>query len=93
MIAPKAKLTDGLFDVVNIGDMKSAKIILNVYSLYRGTHLALPEVRATRASRVEATPLDSKQKIMIEVDGELPGMLPAVFEVLPSALNVRVPTP
>jgi YegS/Rv2252/BmrU family lipid kinase len=92
MIAPKAKLTDGLFDVVNIGDMKSAKIILNVYTLYRGTHLTLPEVKATRASRVEARPLDSKQKIMIEVDGELPGMLPAVFEVVPSALSIRVPT-
>jgi YegS/Rv2252/BmrU family lipid kinase len=90
-IAPRAKLTDGRFDIVNIGDMKSAKIILNVYTLYRGTHLTLPEVKATRAKRIEATPLDPKNKVMIEVDGELPGMLPAVFEVVPSALRLRIP--
>jgi YegS/Rv2252/BmrU family lipid kinase len=90
-IAPKAKLSDGLLDVVNIGDMKSAKIILNVYTLYRGTHLSLPEVRSTRSYRIEARPLDRDEKIMIEVDGELPGILPALFEVVPSALNIRVP--
>ena len=90
-IAPRAKLTDGRLDVVNIGDMKSAKIILNVYTLYRGTHLTRPEVKATRAKRIEATPMNSGEKIMIEVDGELPGMLPAVFEIVPSALRLRVP--
>jgi diacylglycerol kinase (ATP) len=89
MIAPKAKLTDGSFDVVNIGDMKSAKIIFNVYALYRGTHLTLPEVKATRAKRIEAKPLNSGDEIMIEVDGELPGMLPAVFEIVPLALKLR----
>ena len=90
-IAPKAKLTDGCLDVINIGDMKSAKIILNVYTLYRGTHLSLPEVKATRAKRIEAAPLDPDHKIMIEVDGELPGTLPAVFESVPSALKIRTP--
>ena len=90
-IAPKAKLTDGCLDVVNIGDMKSARIILNVYTLYRGTHLTMPEVKATRAKRIEAKPLDAAQKIMIEVDGELPGTLPAVFESIPSALRIRTP--
>jgi len=91
MIAPKAKLTDGRLDVVNIGDMKSAKIILNVYTLYRGTHLSLPEVKATRAKRIEARPLHPNHEIMIEVDGELPGKLPAVFEIVPSALKLRIP--
>ncbi|MFL6468633.1 MAG: diacylglycerol/lipid kinase family protein [Pyrinomonadaceae bacterium] len=91
-IAPSAKLTDGCFDVVNIGDMKSAKIILNVYTLYRGTHLTLPEVKATRAKRVEAHPLDPAANVMIEVDGELPGKLPAVFEIVPTALKLRIPS-
>lgn len=90
-IAPKAKLTDGCLDVVNIGDMKSARIILNVYTLYRGTHLTMPEVKSTRAKRIEARPLDADRKIMIEVDGELPGTLPAVFEAVPSALRIRIP--
>ncbi len=90
-IAPGAKLNDGKFDVVNIGDIKTAKIILNAYKLYNGSHLELKEVKATHARRVEISPAETNQIIDIEVDGELPGRLPAVFEIVPNALNVRVP--
>ncbi|MEP7214534.1 MAG: diacylglycerol kinase family protein [Acidobacteriota bacterium] len=90
-IAPDAKLTDGLLDVVNIGDIRTAKILLNAFTLYRGTHLDLSEVKCTLARRVEARPADGHPEIHIEVDGELPGKLPAVYEVIPRALKIRVP--
>ena len=89
-IAPKAKISDGFLDVVNIGDIRTAKIILNAYTLYRGTHLDLPEVKDTLAKRIEARPLNGEQ-IPIEIDGELGGFLPAAWEIVPSALNLRVP--
>jgi len=91
MMAPEANLSDGYLDVINIGDMKTAKIILNVYSLYRGTHLSLPEVKDTLAKRVEAKPFKENEEIRIEVDGELLGKLPAIYELLPNALKLRVP--
>jgi len=91
-IAPEAKLADGLLDVINIGDIRTAKIILNAYTLYRGTHLDLREVRDTLAKRIEARPLNPDQELHIEIDGELPGKLPATYEVVPSALRVRVPS-
>jgi len=90
-IAPDARLDDGFFDVVNIGDIKTAKILLNAYTLYRGTHLSLKEVKAKLAKRVEVAPIDAKQEIFLEIDGELPGKLPAVFETVPNALKIRVP--
>lgn len=89
-IAPEAKINDGFFDVVNIGDIRTAKILLNAYTLYRGTHLSLEEVKATLARRVEVSPAGDEE-IHIETDGELPGKLPAVFEIVPNALKVRVP--
>ena len=92
MIAPDAQLADGHFDVINIGDMKSAKIIMNVHQLYRGTHLSLDEVKSKSAKRVEARPFDNGDEIPLEVDGELPGKLPAVFEIVPSALRIRIPS-
>jgi len=91
MMAPEAKLSDGFLDVINVGDIKTAKIILNVYSLYKGTHLSLPEVKDTRAKRVEARPFNGNEDIRIEVDGELLGKLPAIYEVIPNALKLRVP--
>lgn len=89
-IAPNAKINDGFFDIVNIGDIKTAKILLNAYTLYLGTHLTLPEVKSTLAKEIEVFPGGDKE-IKIEVDGELPGKLPAKFEILPEFLKVRVP--
>lgn len=91
MIAPDAKLDDGRLDVVNIGDIRTARILLNAYTLYNGTHLDLSEVKSSRAKRVEVAPADPRAEIHLETDGELPGRLPAVYEIVPHALRVRVP--
>ena len=90
MIAPDAKINDGFLDVVNIGDIKTAKIILNAYRLYNGSHLDLAEVKSTQATRIEVSPSNTNQIIYLETDGELPGRLPAIYEVVPNALQVRV---
>lgn len=88
MIAPDAKLNDGLFDVINIGDLSTAKMFANALSLYRGTHLALDEVKSVRAQKVAIT---ADEAVLLETDGELPGKLPVTYEIVPSALRVRVP--
>ena len=90
-IAPDAKLGDGFLDVVNIGDIKTAKILLNAYTLYRGSHLNLPEVKSVLARKIEVSPADKTREIHIETDGELPGRLPAIYEIVPNALKIRVP--
>ena len=90
MIAPEAKLDDGYFDVINIGDLGTAKILLNAYKLYGGTHLTLPEVKTKLARRIEISSLNGEE-IHLETDGELPGKLPAVYEIVPQALRIRVP--
>jgi diacylglycerol kinase family enzyme len=90
-IAPEASLADGLFDIVNIGDISTMRILMNAHTLYRGTHLGLTEVNTRQARRIEAKPFDENAEIHIETDGELPGMLPATYEIVPAALKLRVP--
>jgi diacylglycerol kinase (ATP) len=90
MIAPDAKVNDGLLDIVNVGDIGTLKVLLNAWSLYRGTHHRLDEVKSTLARRVEVSPMGD-ETVLIETDGELPGRLPAVYEVVPAAMRVRVP--
>lgn len=90
-IAPDAKLSDGLLDVINIGDLSTAQIIANAYTLYRGSHLQLDKVKSTLAERIEVTAQESATEIRIETDGELPGKLPATFRAIPNALKIRVP--
>ncbi|MDQ5846546.1 MAG: diacylglycerol kinase family lipid kinase [Acidobacteriota bacterium] len=90
-IAPDAKLADGKFDVISIGDLGAAKIITNAPRLYTGTHLSMPQVGHALATNIVVRPADPKERIELEVDGELPGYLPATFHILPKALRVRCP--
>ena len=50
-IAPDAKLDDGKFDVVSIGDIGAARILANAPRLYSGAHLDHPAGSGTLASR------------------------------------------
>lgn len=90
MIAPDAKLADGLLDITNVGDISTPRIIANAHTLYRGTHLDLVEVGSLTAQRIEVK-ATGPDPVNIEVDGELLGSLPAVYEVIPSAIDIRVP--
>lgn len=90
-IAPEAKINDGLLDIVNIGDLGTAKILLNAYSIYRGTHGSLAEVKGTKAKVIQISSAEQFGTMLLETDGELPGRLPARFEVIPNAIRIRVP--
>jgi len=84
-IAPHARPDDGWFDVVTIGDIGRWLGIRSLPMLYRGTHGQLAQVEFGRARRVE---IDGDQPIGLEADGELAGTTPAVFEIVPGALQV-----
>jgi diacylglycerol kinase family enzyme len=90
-IAPNAKLTDGKFDVVSIGDLGLTRIVSNAPRLYFGAHLSMPEVQHALAGKITASPIDKDQRIALELDGELPGFLPATFQIIPHALRIRCP--
>jgi diacylglycerol kinase family enzyme len=90
-VAPEARLDDGLFDLVIIGDLSAAEIFANSPRLYLGKHLSMKRVACVRAARLAARPAKSGESILLEVDGELPGRLPATFEILPQRLRVRCP--
>jgi diacylglycerol kinase family enzyme len=88
-IAPEAKLTDGKLDVVGVGDLGAMKIFTSAPRVYAGTHLSMPEVSHALARKVTVRPAERGSIVDLEVDGELPGRLPATFQIIPEALRVR----
>jgi YegS/Rv2252/BmrU family lipid kinase len=90
-IAPDAKLNDGLLDVIAVGDLGTLEILTNVYKLYLGTHLGMQKVRHALARTIRASAIDADDQVLVEIDGELLGTLPATFEILPRRLRVRCP--
>jgi diacylglycerol kinase family enzyme len=90
-IAPDAKLTDGQFDVITIGDLGSLKILTNAPRIYLGSHLSMDQVHHALARKITARPANKNSQVAIEIDGELSGHLPATFQIVPRALRVRCP--
>ncbi|HXQ73228.1 MAG TPA: diacylglycerol kinase family protein [Pyrinomonadaceae bacterium] len=88
-IAPEAKLTDGKFDVVGVGDLGAMKLFTSAPRVYTGSHLSMPEVSHALARKVAVRPAERGAIVDLEVDGELPGRLPATFQIIPEALSVR----
>ena len=89
-IAPDAKLTDGKFDVVGVGDLSALKIFTSAPRVYLGSHLSMPEVSHALARKVSVRTADRGAEVPLEIDGELPGKLPATFQIIPEAIRVRV---
>lgn len=87
LLAPDADLTDGLFDIVTIGDISKPDLLWSLPRIYKGTHLTHPKVNVIRASEVT---LDSPAGAVVQADGELLGLTPARFSIIPAALGILV---
>lgn len=82
--APNAELNDGYFDVVLFGNIGTANAIRNLSSLRKGTHITHPLVRTLRVKKIEAY---SKERVAIDMDGEMVGYIPITAEILPNAVS------
>ncbi|MGC3996965.1 MAG: diacylglycerol kinase family lipid kinase [Anaeromyxobacter sp.] len=89
LVAPDARMDDGLFDVVVWQGLGIGDFVLKKHKLYDGTHTELANTRVLRGRTVEAEPAGDVD-VPLDVDGEGPGRLPARVTLLPGALRIRV---
>ncbi len=87
LIAPDASLEDGLFDIVLVENISFFELLKNGVKLIKGTHLSHPKVKFFREKTMKAVP--EEENVLIELDGEQPGFLPAVFEIVPATIRVK----
>jgi diacylglycerol kinase (ATP) len=86
-MAPMARPDDGLFNIVVMRDMSKLELMKDPNALYRGDHLKSSKVMVLRGRTVMAEPLE--HAVLLDVDGEAPGRLPATFTLIPGGLNFR----
>ncbi|WP_037284728.1 diacylglycerol kinase [Saccharibacillus sacchari] len=84
-LMPDARIDDGLLDVIALKKCNLAEFIRVVSMAQRGDHFNDPNVLYFRTKRLEVT---SPNNVLLNLDGELGGKLPGVFEVLPHHLRV-----
>lgn len=85
-VAPQARLDDGLFEVYVIHNLSAVKAAANLHRFYTGRFHDRPDlVRCFRATRLA---LHSPERVLANLDGELPGLLPVEIELVPGTLNL-----
>jgi len=88
MIAPQAKLNDGLFDVCIVKDLTKLALIKMIPKVFKGEHIHHPAVEMHRSRRVF---LSSSTKMATQADGEVLGTLPREFRIAPCKQKVFLP--
>jgi len=86
-IAPDADPADGLLDVILISKRSAPEMALLAAEIILGKHFSSNAVIFRRAKKIAVR---SRPGMWFNVDGELVGRAPAVFQILPRALSFVV---
>jgi diacylglycerol kinase (ATP) len=86
-IAPNADPSDGLLDIVLIPKLGAAEMALLAAEIILGKHISSNATIFRRAKKIE---LRAGPGMWFNVDGELVGSAPAVFQIIPQGLSFIV---
>lgn len=90
-LAPTASLSRPDFAACLFKSARRSRYFFYALAVLLRQHLRLKDVELVDGSKVVCTPAESGKPIYFELDGELVGQLPAMFEILPDALTVLAP--
>jgi len=86
-IAPKAKLNDGLIDLVLIKDASRLKLLRLMSKLFSGKHIYDDIVEYVQLSKFE---LKTHVTSQLNIDGEIKGSAPFELSVIPQAIEIII---
>ena len=84
-IAPKAKLNDGLIDLVLIKNASRIKLLKLMPKLFTGKHINDDIVEYIHISKMKLIPNKNNQ---LNIDGEIKGETPFKLKVIPDAIEI-----
>lgn len=87
-LAPDASINDGKFTLLILKELNMAEFIRVASLALRGEHLSDSHVIYAKASKITVT---TEERVLLNLDGEYGGLLPAVFENLASHIEMYVP--
>lgn len=86
-IAPGAKITDGVLDVVLLGDLNRSELLQYLRAIRQQVHIMLPKVAMFQASEVT---IESRHPMLVSVDDKVPCATPVTVRSRPKALKVMI---
>lgn len=87
-LAPNSSINDGNFSLLILKKVNIAEFIRLASLALRGEHLEDPHVIYKKAQHIKVT---SEDKVLLNLDGEYGGTIPAIFQNLYRHIDVFVP--
>lgn len=87
-LAPDASINDGKFTLLILKELNMAEFIRVASLALRGEHLSDPHVIYAKASEIKVT---TEERVLLNLDGEYGGVLPATFKNLANHIEMYVP--
>lgn len=84
-VAPDAVIDDGLFHITVIGNLSLAEVFWHLPKLYNGRIKDVKDVSILTGKTISAF---SDERVLLDCDGEHPGCLPIVANIIPAALRM-----
>ncbi len=89
VLTPSADMTDGLLDLVAVQGRSRVNLALFALTALLGKPRSYPWVRYARTRSVK---IDGPPGVMVQVDGEQVGTLPAAIRIVPRSFPLVVPS-
>lgn len=90
MLSPDARLDDGQLDVITASGLSRANVVTELSRIHTGGHVNNPKVTITQGKIVRIETLMLQDAMPLEADGNVRGVTPVQFQVLPEALRFLV---
>jgi diacylglycerol kinase (ATP) len=90
MLSPEAKIDDGKLDVVTAFGLSRANVVRELMRIHKGGHIANPKVHIAQGEGVSVETFSPADAMPIEADGNVRGVTPVEFRVMPRALRFVV---
>jgi diacylglycerol kinase (ATP) len=87
MFSTAARLDDGLLDVLTASGLNRKNVVTELSRIHTGGHLNNPKVSLRQGARVRIETLLLQDAMLLEADGNVRGVTPVEFQVMPGALR------
>jgi diacylglycerol kinase (ATP) len=87
MLSPEAHIADGKLDVITASGLTRANVVTELSRIHTGGHVNNPKVTITQGTIVRIETLLVQDAMPLEADGNVRGVTPVQFQVLPRALR------
>jgi diacylglycerol kinase (ATP) len=90
MLSPEARIDDGKLDVITASGLSRANVVTELSRVHNGGHVKNPKVTITQGTIARIETLLMQDAMPLEADGNVRGVTPVQFQVLPGALRFVV---